>query len=208
MLAPEGSKYRVAAAAAAALAYLAMMTSHPVTVVRYTEGAVDSEGPCRQTRSLPDITKLLLSEPEGGGTDLRKSTFPLLLGRRRPVTVVALSDGFQREPLERAVAAVRRHGDRRFVLIRIRDPRDLTPSLRGNLLVGDAESGDGCAVLSDGTLERQVHRRIARHFERLEANLAQSGGEIHSLTVEESFEEGLLAILTENLPASQKAFAP
>ena len=208
MISSGGSKYHVAAAAATALAYLAMMTSHPVTVVRYAEGAVDSEGPCRQIQSLPGITKFLISEPKGGGTDLRKSTFPLLLGRRRPVTVVALSDGFQREPLERAVAAVRRYRGRRFVLVRIKDPRDLAPSLRGNLLVSDAESGDLRAVLSDRTLERQIHGRIAQHFENLEANLAQSGGEVHPLNVEEPFEEGLLAMLTVKLPTARKASAP
>jgi uncharacterized protein (DUF58 family) len=205
---PPGVKYDVASAAAAALAYLAFLTSHPVTVIRYAERALDSKGPYRHIQAFPDLTRLLLSPAGGLGTDLRKSLEPFLLRRRRPVTVVVLSDGFQSEPLGSIVPSLTGGRGGRVVLLRIEDPADLHPPLRGNLLLQDIEGEERRHLLSDRTLERQLHQRIAAYFQNLEKGLRQAGGESLVLSAAAPFEEGFLRILRSALPAAMEAPVP
>jgi uncharacterized protein (DUF58 family) len=204
MTAAGSRKHSVASAAAAAVAYLAFLSSHPVTFVRYAEKALDSKGPFRNLQTFPEVTRFLLAKGEGGSTDLRRSLLPYLLHRRRPVTVVILSDCFQCEPLEKVVRTVRGIEERRVVLLRMIEPEDLQPSLRGNIQVDDIEGGGSCSLISDRTLEGQMHRRIDRHFLTLEAHLKQSGADILGFPVERPFEEAFFETLLTTLPPAVK----
>lgn len=205
MTSAGGRKHNVASAAAAAVAYMAFLTSHPVTLVRYAERAMDSKGPFRNLQAFPEVTHFLLALGEGEGTDLRKSLLPYLLHRRRPVTVVIISDCFQSEPLEKVVQTVRGIEERRVVILRMIEPADLRPSLRGNIQVEDIEGGGRCPLISDRVLEKQMHRRIDRHFLNLEAHLRQSGADILGFPVEKPFEDALFETLLTALPSEARA---
>jgi len=198
-------KYQVASAAAAALSYLAFLTSHSVSIVLYAEKALESKGPFRHIQAFPELTALLRSPGQGAGTDLKKSLFPFLLRRRRPVTIIVLSDGFQREPLEKVVNVVRNVGEQRMVLLRMLDPEDLRPSLRGNLRIEDIERDDGRTLLVDRALEQQLHRRIGSYFRDLESRLRQSGVDTYGLPVDMPFEDSFLNTLFAAVPANVKA---
>jgi hypothetical protein len=156
---PPGVKYDVASAAAAALAHLAFLTSHPVTVIRYAERALDSKGPYRH------IQAFIVSSLTGGG-------------------------------------------GQRVLLVRIEDPADLCPPLRGNLLLQDIEGEDRRHLFSDRILERQLHQRIAAYFRNLEKGLRQAGGESFVLAADGPFEEGFLRILRSALPTAKEATVP
>jgi hypothetical protein len=177
-------------------------------VIRYAERALDSKGPYRHIQAFPDLTRLLRSHAGGLGTDLRESLEPFLLRRRRPVTVVVLSDGFQSEPLGSIVSSLTGGGGQRVLLVRIEDPADLCPPLRGNLLLQDIEGEDRRHLFSDRILERQLHQRIAAYFRNLEKGLRQAGGESFVLAADGPFEEGFLRILRSALPTAKEATVP
>jgi uncharacterized protein (DUF58 family) len=96
----SGDKHGVAAAAAAALARLALVTGHPVRVGRYAGRLLDLHGPWRAPDEIAGIQRLLAAPPAGGeGTDLGSALRQILTGGGRPASVVALTDGFQEAPL-------------------------------------------------------------------------------------------------------------
>jgi uncharacterized protein (DUF58 family) len=204
MTSAPGRKHRTASSAAEAFAYLALLTAHPVSTIRYAERALESRGPYRNLQAFPALVDLLTSPPRGKGTDLAGSLSPTLLHRRRPVTVIALTDGFQRDPLEKVITVVKNLENCRAVLVRIVDPADSRPPLRGNLLLHDIEGADSRAVLSGRSLETQVHGRIAAHFRNLEMRLRQAGLSVFSLPVDEPFEDCFLGLLRSALPPDTK----
>lgn len=208
MTSRDGRKHGVAYGAAAAVAYLAMLTAHPVTLVRYAGKALDSKGPFRPLQSFPELSRHLMTPVGGEGTDLRNSLLPHLLHRRRPVTVVILSDCFQRDPLEKVVRAVRGIEERRTILLRMVDPEDLRPPLRGYLEVADDEGDGKGSLVSDGALEAQIHRRIDRHFLDLENHLRQAGADILPFPVREPFEDAFFSVLLAAAGTSSKVPSP
>lgn len=196
----EGTKYQMAAATATALLYLGFLTAHPVTLIRYAERSLDKEGPYRHIQAFPSLSGLLLTTPEGQGTDLRKSLTPILANYRRPVTVIVATDGFQREPLEQITATLTSFNHHRILFFWIVDPQDYHPPLRGNLLLQDAEVPDSCHVIVDQSLERQLHRRIATHIHNLQNRLRGLGAEIFHLQVNAPFEKSFLDLLSLTCP--------
>lgn len=200
MTAGEGTKYGLAAASAAALSYLALLTSHPVTVVRYAERVMDLVGPVRSIDSYSRLNDILAGPVSGAGTELYGALSAVLGKGDRPVSVVVASDGFQREPLERAFSLFGDARRRRFVFLQVEDAAELRPRLSGNIVLGDRESGDSRSFLSDRRFEKQVHGRITRYFERLRASLGSLGADHFSLPVETSVEESLFSILRQSQP--------
>ncbi len=197
MLAGGGAKHRVAAAAAAALARLALLTGHPVRAARYAGRLLDLGGPWR----LPDQSAaaqrhLASAAPAAGsGTDLALALDPLVTGLQRPACVVALTDGFQEAPLVSAAVRALARGVRRLVLVRIADPGDLAPRLRGHVVLRDPEGAGQRALIADRALERAARARIAEHFERLAGGLARLRVPLLQLPADRPFEEAFLALL-------------
>jgi len=205
MTAGRGAKYEVAAAAAAALAFLAVATGRPVTVCRYAERLLDLEGPHRSPEGFQAVSRRLMEPAAGTGTDLERALAPQLRRVRRPLTVIALSDGFQEQPLERAFAAARAAAHRRLVLVRIGDPADLRPQLRGTLVALDPESAGTRVLVGDRDFERVAHERIAAHFAALDAALRDRGVLTLPFPADRPFEETFLALLAAAAPALEGA---
>lgn len=194
MLAGAGAKFHAAAAVCAALAFLCFLTAHPVTLLRYAEQGRGLSGPHRQLGAFAGLCRRLAAPAAGGGTDLGRSLAPLLR-RQRAMTVLAVTDGFQREPLWRVAAAIRAAGRARLVVIRVEDDRDRKPPLRGNLLVRDDEGPGAIPVLSDRTLERELHRALADHAAAVERELVRGGARVLPLRANAPFEEQFLSLL-------------
>jgi len=190
-----GRKYHTAAAAAAATAYLGLLGAHAVSLARFAGRTLDFEGPHRPLEAYTAIVRRLLSPAAGEGTDLKSSLEPLLHRLRRPLTVIIVSDGFQEAPLEQTMIAARDGARRRVVWLRILDPADLAPRLRGQLLLADAESNQTRLLLSDQDLEERLHRRIADHFSALSLSLRKAGVEVFEIPVGQPFEESYLRLL-------------
>jgi uncharacterized protein (DUF58 family) len=199
----SGGKRRAAAAAAVAFAYLGLLTAHSVSAGRYAERLLDLRGPYRHPPSLPLLARTLFEAPTSGGTDLGASLAFLAASRRR-VSVVVVTDGFQREPLERVAQLVARQGHRLLLLL-VNDRADRSPRLRGNVHLADAEGGEVIRVLADQALEDQVRGRISRHFAELERTLRALGVHLLSLPVEVPFEQAFLELLRSGGGAVQAA---
>jgi len=131
----------------------------------------------------------------GEGTDLTRSLDLIIAGRRRPIALVVLTDCFQQRPLEAAAARALAAGVRHISVVRVVDPGDLTPRLRGNLLLVDQEGGGERRLLADRALEAAAHRRIAAHFSALAGRFAALGAPLHELQARQPFEETFLAML-------------
>jgi uncharacterized protein (DUF58 family) len=195
MTSGSGVKYGLAAAAAASMAYLAFLTSHAVTVVKYGEGMLETEGPYRHIRLFPSLSAGLMEVPKGEGTDLGASISPFVHGRIRPATFVVFTDGLQREPLDHVVRLVKETGRHQLVFVIVEDQAERRPPLMGNLQVRDLEGTSTCHVLSERPLERQLHRRIDEYFRQLEKSVTRLGMRLYSLPVERPFEKSMQGIL-------------
>lgn len=190
-----GDKYRAAAAAAAAMSYLGLITSHSVSLGRFAERLLDFEGPFRHERIFPQICSHLLKPPPGEGTDLRASLKPILFKRSRPASLIVISDGLQKEPLQEVASFVQGMDRHWLVFLRIDDPADRSPALRGNLLVKDLEGTQRLHIVADRTLERELHRSIDRHLERLTKEFREHGFPLVELPVREPFESAFMDVL-------------
>lgn len=192
----DGVKYGVAAAAAAALARLALVTGHPVRTGRYAGRLLDLHGPWRAPDEIAPIQRLLAAPPAAGeGTDLGSALRQSVTGGGRPASVVALTDGFQEEPLVSAASLALARGARRLALLRVADPRDLAPALRGHVLLRDPEGPGRTALVADRALEREARRRVAAHLDALRAACARLGVPVHEIPARGDFEEAFLALL-------------
>jgi uncharacterized protein (DUF58 family) len=198
----RGLKHRTAAAAGAALARLALLNGHPVRVAKYADRIVDLGGPWRSPDDLFPVQRLLAHSPLAGmETDLAQAFDALLTGRQRPVSVVALTDGFQKTPLVSAVARALARGARRMALVRIVDPEDLVPRLRGRVVLRDPEGADRLDLVANRELEDAARLRIAHHFLLLGEELARRGVPLHELRAREPFEQAFLDMLRTAVPA-------
>ena len=202
MTAGRGIKYRTAAAAGAALARLALLAGHPVRVAWYSGRLHGVAGPWRSADDFAAVQhRLAESPPQGEGTDLAPAIDTLVTGRQRPLSIVILTDGFQEPPLVSALLRALARGARRVALVRVLDPADQSPPLRGHTILRDPEGAGRRELLADRDLEEAVHRRIDQHFRLLGEALAGLGAPLHELPVRPPFEEAFLAMLRSTLSA-------
>jgi uncharacterized protein (DUF58 family) len=189
-------KYAAAAAAAAALAWFALLCGAPLRLCLYADRLLATAGPWRRPEALAEVQgRLAEPPPRGGGTDLSWALDPILAGRGRPVALVALTDCFQQRPIEAAVARALAAGVRHVSVVRVLDPGDLAPRLRGNVLLVDQEGVGERRLLADRDLEEAAHRRIASHFRALGERFAVLGAPLHELHARRPFEEAFLAMI-------------
>jgi uncharacterized protein (DUF58 family) len=191
-----GMKFASASAAAAALAWIALLCGAPLRLFRYADRLLDTTGQVRRPEALAAVQRYL-AEPARPGleTDLSRALDPILAARGRPVALVVLTDGFQQRPLEAAAARALAAGVRHLSVVRIVDPVDLAPRLRGNLLVVDPEGSGERRLIGDRALERAAQRRIGAHFRALGEHFAALGVSLHELPARRPFEESFLAML-------------
>lgn len=198
-----GAKLRAASATAAALAYLALRTGHPVRVARYGDRLLDILGPVREHGAFGQVQQFLMGDPPpASGTDLAQSLQALSAASRRPVILVVVTDGFQRAPLPAAATVAFARGVRRFALVRVADPADLAPRLRGHLLLADPEGGAGRHLFADRAFEQACLERIAGHLAQLREGLRRLGAATVELATDRGFEEAFLAMIRSTLPAA------
>jgi len=202
----DGVKHRTAAAAGAAFARLALLNGHPVRVARYAERLLDIGGPWRALDDSAAAQRFLATAPPraGAGTDLAQALDTLVTGRQRPLCLVALTDCFQATSLVAAALRALARGVRRVVLVRVLDPADLAPPLRGLTVLADPEGLERRTLVADRALEAAAHGRIAEHFRRLGAEFARLAVPLHTLPVRRPFEEALLTLLRSAAAAAPR----
>jgi uncharacterized protein (DUF58 family) len=192
----DAAKYAAASAAAAALAWIALLCGAPLRLCLYADRLLATAGPWRRPEGLAILQRRLAEPPPPAeGTDLWRALDSIILGRGRPVALVVLTDCFQERPLEAAAARALAAGVRHVSVVRVVDPGDLAPRLRGNLLLVDQERRGDRRLLADRALEEAAHRRIAAHFRSLAERFATLGAPLHELSARRPFEDTFLAML-------------
>lgn len=193
-----GGKQRAAAAATAALARLALVSGHAVRVGRYAGRLLDVHGPWRSPNELAAVQqRLIAAPPAGAGTDLEAALEVILARRGRMITVVAITDGFQAAPLVPALTRALALGARRIAVVRVIDPGDMTPPLRGHTILIDAEGPDRRTIFADRALEAAAHQRIAGHFQLLGEACARLGAPLYRLGIDAEFEQAFIGMLRQ-----------
>jgi uncharacterized protein (DUF58 family) len=163
----EGAKLDHAARIAAALGYLGLAAGERVQLAPFSVGPAEAPSPARGRRAAAALFQTLATLCADGATDLARGLEPAL-SARRPGMLVVLSDfldpsGFER-PLARASAA-----GHQVVLVQVLTPEELDPSLEGDLVLEDAETGSTVELTLDGRTLAEYRARLGGLFEALRA---------------------------------------
>jgi uncharacterized protein (DUF58 family) len=98
----------------------------------------------------------------------------------RPGLVLFLTDGYDPGGLAAGVAALAKRGHE-VVLLHLLTPDELHPSLRGDLRLVDAETGDRREITVDGAALAAYHRRLNNWRMELRALAGKHGGRYAAL---------------------------
>ncbi|MBS0661224.1 MAG: DUF58 domain-containing protein [Verrucomicrobia bacterium] len=194
---PRPSKFEFARQLAAALAYVALAHHDHVALhwldasLHLRDGSADAgRGKTQFHRAL----RFLRADAAAGadGADLGRSLRQLPARARRRGLVVVLSDLLDpRDAVQTALEGLVHQGFE-LQLIQILDPAELTPELRGDLRLTDAEGGAPVELASDDGLLREYRAAVETYLD----NLARFAGRrripyLRVLT-SESFEDAAL----------------
>jgi len=159
-------KERVARGLAGALVYLALAADDRAACVGFADGVTGRAGPVRGKRSAPRLWAALASLPGGVATDWRA-----VAGAARSVprgVALVFSDFLTDELPKQALAALRRAGHE-VVLVQVLSPLELSPLLRGELRLLDAETAASVELTLGDAAIASYQRARAEHTRSLRA---------------------------------------
>jgi uncharacterized protein (DUF58 family) len=190
----DGAKFHYAQQLAAALGYIALANLDRVSVQPYASLPLARLSPLRGQKRALVLLRYLSTLRAEGGTDLRAAASAVCAREPRGGLALVLTDGLDSEGLLAGVDLLR-YGRLSPVVLRIEDPREAEPALRGELTLVDHESGHERTVV---VTERVLARYRAVYRERMRA-LAAALRERHVRTLELDarvpFERAVLALL-------------
>lgn len=143
----DALKFNYARKLAAALAYITLSNMDRASIVPFRAGIAD-EAMLRPTRGKAQIFRVFeaLTRLEAtGGTNLHDACRSFVHQTKRRGLVVVLSDFYDPEGYEDGLNLLRYHRFEPFVL-HLTDERELKPSLRGDVMLVDCETGEQRAI--------------------------------------------------------------
>lgn len=153
---------------AAALAYLALVSSDRVGVFTLGEGVRGRLGPLRGKGAAHRVFSFIQEAPFEGGTDLARAMTEFT-GTRRTGTVLVLSDFLVPEGRREALAALAR-SRMRVAVLHVLSPEERRPALGADLTLIDAETGQELLV----SVDARVQAAYLAQLEALEAQLRET----------------------------------
>jgi uncharacterized protein (DUF58 family) len=185
------SKFSYAQHLAAAFSYLALLHLDTVAIApfatRMSKPLVVSGG---RDGFWPAV-KFLSSIPCGGETDLCDSTKQFLVEFPQKGTVLAISDFFDEEGSQRAVEMLRTAGHD-LVLIQVHSAEEQRPTVFGELMLEDAETGAKRIVESSPESAAASERSFLDFSGRLQRMAVRNGGRFTSVVTTVPYEEFVL----------------
>lgn len=161
----EGPKLDAAVRIAAALGYVGLAASERVQVLPFASAPLAPTKPLRGRGGVAPLIRALAAVRPAGSTDLSRA-IERACARGRPGLLAVVSDFFDPGAFEAALTRARAAGhDVALVQVLARD--ELEPTLHGEVLLEDSETGETLALSADA--------------EAIEQYLARLGGLIASL---------------------------
>ena len=171
----DPSKFLYAQRLAATFAYLALLHLDTVAIVPFAEHLykplVASGG---RDRFWP-VLQFLNSLSCGGGTDLFSAAKEFVGSFHTRGVAIVISDFFDQKGCRRAVDVLRSAGHD-FILLQVHSAEEQRPSVFGELILEDAETGTQRTVECSPTNTRDYEQRFLDFSEELQRLALRNGG--------------------------------
>lgn len=186
------SKLQLASQLAAGLAYLSLAHLDRAGVWFFSGRLMTDTGFLRGKNSIHSLLRFLENPPAAGdATSLRTTLDEFIRRMKRRGLAIVISDFLDPAGYE---AGLRKLAASHFevALIHLLDPEEVTPTLSGDLLIRDSESGRTERIVASPALLRAYSERVRNFSAELEAFGHQRGMAVHRATSDENFEDVLL----------------
>lgn len=162
----EPSKLRFARRLAAALGYLALCRPEWAVAMGIDDGPFARPPALRGRARAPQLfARLEAMEPQGG-TDLRAALARYRAAVPQPGPLVLIGDLY--DPAWRAALRSLSGGPYDPILVQVLSPEELSPSLDGDFLLRDAETGEAVEISADADLLARYRRRLRAWQEEID----------------------------------------
>ncbi len=171
-----GARWRAAQQVAAALGALALLGGDALHGAVLYGGAAALWGPGRGRAQLPRWQMWCAGVAASAGASPLAAALRDFAARvGRPGLTLLLTDGYDPDGLSEGIAALAGRGHE-VVLLHLLLPEELSPTLRGDLRLVDAETGDKREMTIDGAALSAYQQRLGEWQAELRATVGKHGG--------------------------------
>jgi uncharacterized protein (DUF58 family) len=164
----QPTKIDYARRVAAALCYIGLANLDRVNLVSFSEGVKSELPPQRGKGRIFKIFRFLTDIVPGGQTDARTSFKTYCTETRRRGLAVVISDFFDGHGFESALDILR-HFRHDIFVVHIASHEEIDPTLRGELLLVDAETNQTREITVTPSLLAAYRTEYERHCEAIES---------------------------------------
>jgi uncharacterized protein (DUF58 family) len=191
----EPSKLQVARRLAAAIGYLSLARLERAQLIDAGPERTLLRPPVRGRASLPELLRPLVALEAEGAVDLARAIDSAVRQSMRPGLLVVLSDFFDAGPVLGALGRARAAGHD-LAMVQVVLPEEESPSLEGDLLLEDAETGETIELTADADALEAYARRFAGLCEELRVFARRQGATYVRTVVGEALEEPIRRLVS------------
>jgi uncharacterized protein (DUF58 family) len=193
---PDGRKLDHARRVAAALGYVALANLDRVSVHGFADQLTAQLPSLRGRSRALRMLRFLESLEPGGTTDFARAARSFAARQAKRGMTLVLTDGYDFDGLTSGLDALR-YARLEPVLLLVVDPRDADPRLEGEWTLVDSETQAERLVTVTPALLARFQQARHTHFERLRAHCRDKRVRCFELSVEQAFDQGVLALLKQ-----------
>ncbi|RYE94768.1 MAG: DUF58 domain-containing protein [Myxococcales bacterium] len=171
----DPSKLHDARRLAAALGYMTLARLERAQLVEASDGRLRPRSPVRGRASLGELLRSLGALEPRGTVDLARSVDLVVRQGSRPGLLAVFSDFFDPGPVLASLMRARAAGHD-VALVQVVLPEELSPTLEGDLLLEDSETGDTVELTADAAAIEAYLRRLTGLCDELRGFARQQGG--------------------------------
>ena len=168
-------KFLYAQRLAATFAYLALLHLDTAVIIPFADGIHRPLVVSGGRDSFWPVLQFLNDQTCGGGTRLLTSVKSFVKSFATPGIAVLISDFFDEDGCERAVEALRGAGHD-FVLVQIHSAEEQRPTITGDVILEDSETGAKRTVISSPQSIAAYEREFLEFSNRLQRLVGRHGG--------------------------------
>lgn len=193
----EPSKLHLARKLAAAVGYLSLARLERAQLVEAAPSRTLVRPPVRGRASLPELLRTLGAMEAEGAVDLARAIDGALRQSLRPGMLVVFSDFFDAGPVLGALGRARAAGHD-LALMQVVLPEEQSPTLEGDLLLEDSETGETIELTADADALDAYARRFAGLCEELRAFARRQGATYVRVIAGESLEDAIRRLVSRS----------
>lgn len=186
----EPSKLHVARKLAAAVGYLSLARLERAQLIEAAPGRTLMRPSVRGRASLPELLRTLGALEAEGTVDLARAVDGSIRQSVRPGMLVVFSDFFDAGPVLQALSRARAAGHD-LVLMQVLAAEEVSPTLEGDLLLEDSETGETMELTADADSLNAYAQRLHGLCEELRSFSRRHGAVYIRTIVGESLEEAI-----------------